>query len=100
MEDVSAVQLITRPRRFGKTLLLDALKCFLQVDFTHPGRTDRQAALFAGLKISESADFCRRFMGQHPVISLSLKDVDGKNFAEAYQQIAGKLASEASLPGF
>ena len=63
------VNLITRPRRFGKTLNVDMLKTFFE-----PG-TD--PALFQGLKISEYSALCNAYMGKYPVISISLKDVEG-----------------------
>ncbi len=100
MEDACKVQLMTRPRRFGKTLFLDMLKNFLQIDFNQPGSADGNAALFAGLKIAEKTDFCRRFMGQWPVISLSLKGVEGKTYAVAYRRLAEKLSKVAALYDF
>ena len=59
---------ITRPRRFGKTLFMDALNAFLSVDFDRA----RQQAWFKGLKIAEEKVFCAKFMGQFAVIFLSL----------------------------
>ena len=100
MEDESRVQLITRPRRFGKTLFMDTLKNFLQIDFEHPGTADANAALFAGLKIADRTDFCRRFMGQWPVISLSLKGVEGKTYEAAYYRLAEKLTKVAAMYRF
>lgn len=100
MESDSHVLLITRPRRFGKTLFMDTLKNFLQMDFENPGAADKQAQLFAELNIMAHADFCREFMGQHPVISLSLKGVEGSSYEKAYRQFAGKLSSLAAQYDF
>ena len=72
---------ITRPRRFGKTLFMDALNAFLSVDFDRA----RQQAWFKGLKIAEEKVFCAKFMGQFAVIFLSLKGVEGQNFQWAYR---------------
>lgn len=94
MESDSHVLLITRPRRFGKTLFMDALKNFLQIDFEAPGAVIKQERLFAELNILKHSEFCREFMGQCPVLSLSLKGVEGGNYEKAYRQLAGKLSSE------
>ena len=96
MESGSRVLLITRPRRFGKTLFMDTLKSFLQVDFSHPGERSGNEALFAGLAIMRRQEFCQQFMGQHPVIALSLKGVEGGDFETAYRQLAGKVSSTAA----
>ncbi len=100
MESDSHVLLITRPRRFGKTLFMDALKNFLQIDFEAPGAVIKQERLFAELNILKHPEFCREFMGQCPVLSLSLKGVEGGNYEKAYRQLAGKLSSVASQYGF
>ncbi len=88
----SKVLLITRPRRFGKTLFMDMLRCFLQINREHPGEADVNRALFAGLKVSEDREFCERHMGQFPVIPLSLKDVAGGTFQSACSKLADTLA--------
>ncbi|MEY8429951.1 AAA family ATPase [Lachnospiraceae bacterium 48-42] len=81
------VNLITRPRRFGKTLNMDMLKTFFE-----PG-TD--PALFQGLKISEYSALCNAYMGKYPVISISLKDVEGCNFEEARDMLGAVINEEA-----
>ena len=63
------VNLFTRPRRFGKSLNMSMLKAFLEIG------NDR--ALFDGLKISDNKELCEKYMGQFPVISISLKSVEG-----------------------
>ena len=63
------VNLFTRPRRFGKSLNMSMLKCFFEVG-TDP-------ALFEGLKIMQEKELCEKYMGKFPVISISLKGVDG-----------------------
>ena len=95
MESESRVLLLTRPRRFGKTLFIDTLKSFLQVDFGNPGDNAKNAALFSGLTVMQQHDFCAAFMGQYPVISISLKGVEGASYEKAYRQFAGKLSSVA-----
>ena len=46
MTSGNKVQLITRPRRFGKTLFMDMMKSFFQLDFKNPESTEGHAALF------------------------------------------------------
>ena len=100
MESGSKVLLITRPRRFGKTLFMDTLKSFLQLDFAHPGATEGHEQLFGGLRILDEQAFCCQFLGQYPVISITLKDVDGASFEEAYELFADNLTDVISEYAF
>lgn len=100
MEAGCKVQLITRPRRFGKTLFMETLKSFLQIHFQKPGSTEHNASLFEGLKVSECPEFCRKYLGQYPVIFLSLKGVEGRDYAVAYRQFAEKLSMTAAPYAF
>ena len=86
--DSSDVLLLTRPRRFGKTLLISMFDSFLKVNPEKPFDTSKQLELFKGTKILEDKVFCDKFMGQCPVISVSFKDVEGNTFEEAYKMIA------------
>ena len=91
------VLLFTRPRRFGKTLLMTMFESFLKINPEKPFDTSVQQKYFKGTKILEDKEFCQKFMGQYPVIEISLKDVDGDNFEEAYVCFAStifRLASE------
>lgn len=90
MESESRVLLITRPRRFGKTLFMDTLKSFLQIDFDNPGATIQHEKLFSGLNILKHSVFCREFMGQYPVLFLSFKDAFGETFEKAYRSLESK----------
>ena len=95
--DSAKVLLFTRPRRFGKTLLMTMFESFLQINPEKPFDTSVQQNYFKGTKILEDKEFCQKFMGQYPVIEISLKDVDGDNFEEAYECFAStifRLASE------
>ncbi len=81
------VNLFTRPRRFGKTLNMSMLKYFFEMGC--------DSTLFDGLEISGEKGLCERYMGKFPVISISLKDVSGMDFAEAkgmLRRITGKEA--------
>ena len=89
------VQLFTRPRRFGKTLLMTMFESFLQINPENPFDTSVQQKYFQGTKILEDKEFCDKFMGQYPVISISLKDVTGKTFEIAYKNFAKEISKLA-----
>ena len=71
-EPFPKVHVFTRPRRFGKSLFLSTLKAFFEMNYHDPTNTSFQEKLFSGLKINENKDFCKKYMGKFPVISLSL----------------------------
>ena len=75
LENWGEVNLFTRPRRFGKSLNMSMLKCFFEIG--------GDPALFEGLKIKQEKEICKEYMGQFPVISISLKSVEGLNFEGA-----------------
>lgn len=79
------VTLITRPRRFGKTLSMSMLASFFDI------RRDSRE-LFADLEIARHEELCRAWMNQWPVIFLSLRRVDGLDFAGAYAMLAAVIA--------
>ena len=89
------VQLFTRPRRFGKTLLMTMFESFLQINPEKPFDTSVQQKYFQGTRILEDKEFCSKFMGQYPVISISLKDVTGKTFEIAYKNFAKEISKLA-----
>ena len=87
LQNWGEVNLFTRPRRFGKSLNMSMLKCFFEIG--------SDPALFEGLKIIQEKDLCRDYLGQFPVISVSLKSVDGLNFeaaAAALRTVIGNTA--------
>lgn len=73
------VIIFTRPRRFGKTLNMSMLKSFFEIG------TDK--TLFDGLYISDNKELCDDHMGKYPVIFLSLKGVEGLEFASAKRML-------------
>ncbi len=84
------ITLFTRPRRFGKTLVMSMLASFFDI------RRDSRD-LFEGLKIAEDQKLCELWMNQWPVIFLSLKDAGGESFEDAYgllQSIISQLYVE------
>ena len=96
LEDTGDVALFTRSRRFGKTLTMTMLRDFLKVDRENPGSTELQERLFKGLEVMEDSELCARFMGQHPVLFITLKDVAGENFAEAVDSLAFSVSKIAN----
>ena len=89
------VLLFTRPRRFGKTLLMTMFESFLKINSEKPFDTSLQLKYFQGTKILEDKEFCSKFMGQYPVISISLKNVDGVTFDIAYKNFAAEVSKIA-----
>ncbi len=83
IEDARPALFIARPRLFGKTLAMDTLSAFLRINPDNPGDTSYQDALFSQTQIYEDKEFCHKYMGKYPVLSLSLKDVDGNCFQDA-----------------
>ena len=89
--DASDVLLFTRPRRFGKTLLISMFDSFLKINPEKPFDNSKQLELFKGTKILEDKEFCDKFMGQCPVIAITLKKVEGTNFNELYESFASAV---------
>ncbi len=75
--DMAKVTLITRPRRFGKTLGMSMLANFFDI-------TKDSRKLFEGLEISKYPEICAQWMNQYPVLFLSFKDIDGTTFENAF----------------
>lgn len=90
LQDWGEVNLFTRPRRFGKSLNMSMLENFFSID----GKKE----IFNGLKITQEKELCEEYMGQYPVISISLKGIDARNYDTAYQmavQLIKEVASES-----
>ena len=71
------VTLFTRPRRFGKSLNMSMLEQFFSLN----GRPE----LFVGLQIMGEPELCQKYMGQYPVISLSLKGINAVSYETAFK---------------
>ena len=82
------VNIFTRPRRFGKSLNMSMLKCFFEIG------TD--TSLFNGLYISDNKELCEKYMDKYPVISLTLKDIEGLDFKEALKRFSELIGCEAN----
>ena len=77
------VNLFTRPRRFGKTLNMSMLKSFFEIG--------GEKSLFDGLRIAQERELCEKYMGQFPVISISLKSVDGRSLEAASEALRTRI---------
>ncbi len=94
-DDTADVMLITRPRRFGKTLTMTTFWDFLSLDPLNPGDTTRQNKWFQKTAIFADKEFCREYMGKFPVIFLTLKSVGYANFQDSYNELAFLVSSLA-----
>lgn len=81
LDNWGKVNLFTRPRRFGKSLNMSMLRCFFEYGC--------DSTLFDGLEIARQREYCQKYMGKFPVILITLKGVDARNYEEA----AGMLRS-------
>ena len=81
------MNLFTRPRRFGKSLNMRMLQTFFEVGC--------DPSLFDGLKVSQDSELCKKYMGQFPVISITLKNVEGLSFEAAKKSLKDTIATEA-----
>lgn len=86
LNETFEVNLITRPRRFGKTLIMSMLAAFFDI------RRDSRE-IFEGLEITADREFCDKWMNQWPVLFLTLKDVDGDNFENAHDMLKYAISS-------
>ena len=80
------VNLITRPRRFGKTLTMSMLAEFFDI------RKD-SGRIFEGLEIAKDTKLCAEWTNQWPVLFLTLKDVDGDSYQDAYEMFQFVISS-------
>ena len=92
-KETAEVTLITRPRRFGKTMGMSMLANFFDI------RRDSQA-MFEGLEIAQNTALCREWMNQWPVLFLSFKRVDGLDFGSAYEMLCTVIAEVCVTHGY
>ena len=95
-DESSQVLLITRPRRFGKSLTLSMFNSFLSLNYEDEKDLSHHIELFKDKEIYKDKGFCEQFMGQYPVIAISLKDVQGLDFEDAYKALAKEIFKLAS----
>ena len=79
------VTLFTRPRRFGKTLMMSMIENFFSI-------RKESARIFEGLAITEHEDFCKEWMNQYPVLFISFKDAEADEFDVAYAKLKTVIA--------
>ncbi len=77
LQDRSPVLLLPRPRRFGKTLNLSTLRCFVELPIGASGQADEVRSAFSGLSIEKAGEGVWRYFQRHPVIFLTFKDLKG-----------------------
>ena len=87
-DDPSQVLLITRPRRFGKTLTMNMFEAFLSLNYDDPNDLSEQISLFKDKEIYKDKEFCENFMGKFPVILISFKGAYADTYTDAYKRIA------------
>ena len=87
LQNWGEVNLFTRPRRFGKTLNMSMLKSFFEIG--------SDTSCFDGLKIMQEKALCKEYMGKFPVISISLKSVDGLKYESALAALRTVIGNEA-----
>ena len=87
LQNWGKVNLFTRPGRFGKSLNMSMLKCFFEIG--------SEPMLFDGLKIMQEKSLCEKYMGKFPVISISLKSVDGLKYDSAVAALRTVIGNEA-----
>ncbi|HCT92595.1 MAG TPA: AAA family ATPase [Lachnospiraceae bacterium] len=92
--DGSKVTLLTRPRRFGKTLNLSMLRRFFEDERTPEGGKIDNRRLFEGLAVMDAGEKYLAHMGQYPVISLSLKSGKQNNYRWAYGELRKRIKEE------
>ena len=84
-ETSNKVTLFTRPRRFGKTLMMSMMESFFDI------RRDSRK-VFDGKNVMNHPEFCSEYMNQFPVIFITFKDVDGKNYDLAYKKLTAVIS--------
>ena len=91
IEQKRKICVATRPRRFGKTLMLKTLEAFFEYRLNDDGKPVDNRRYFEGLKVMDAGEEVLREMGQYPVIFMSLKDVSGDSIEEVIGQLCGAV---------
>ena len=81
------VNLFTRPRRFGKSLNMSMLQSFFEIG--------KDKTLFDGLSILDNQELCEKYQGKFPVVSVSLKGINGATYEEARRFLIKTINEEA-----
>ena len=99
-DESSQVLLITRPRRFGKSLTLSMFNSFLSLNYEDEKDLSHHIELFKDKEIYKDKEFCDNFMGKYPVLSISLSRVYGNTFEIAFERLADLINNLASNYSF
>lgn len=94
LDKKGAVNLFTRPRRFGKTLNMSMLQYFFEDARNDQGEKQEHSQLFEGLRIMETGERYLSHMGQYPVVNLTLKGGKQPDFELASAMIRRQIANE------
>lgn len=94
MDKGSKVNLFTRPRRFGKTLTLSMLQYYFEDAYDKRGNKKDYRYLFEDKKIFKEDEKYKKYMGQYPVISLTLKSGKQATFEGCMTALKNNLADE------
>lgn len=89
-----AVNLFTRPRRFGKTLTLRMLKTFFEAETGSNGIVTKNRCYFDETKIMDAGESYTGHLGQYPVILLSLKSARQPDYEMAYESLVDEIIGE------
>lgn len=87
LDNWGKVNLFTRPRRFGKSLNMNMLQYFFEYGC--------DSRLFDGLEISGKMEYCEKYMGNYPVISITLKGVSTIDYSAARDMLCAAVRYEA-----
>lgn len=87
LDNWGKVNLFTRPRRFGKSLNMNMLQYFFEYGC--------DSHLFDGLEISRKKEYCKKYMGNYPVISITLKGVSAMDYGTARDMLCSVIRHEA-----
>ncbi len=99
-EDPSQVLLITRPRRFGKTLTMSMFSSFLELNYQDVNDLSKHIEYFSNREIIKDKAFCEKFMGKYPVLFISLSRAYGNTFEIAYERLSDTINNLASNYSF
>jgi hypothetical protein len=100
IDNRASVNLFTRPRRFGKTLNLSMLQYFFEDAWTRDGEKKDNTHIFDGMEIMSQGEKYLSYMGQYPVINLSLKSGKQPTFDDAFDMLRKEIEHEYRRHGY
>lgn len=100
LEKGGKVTLLTRPRRFGKTLGLSMLRTFFELEYDYDGNVIDKRRYFEGMRIMQEDREILSKMGQYPVIKLSLKGAKQPDFETAFLMLRREIIDEFGRHGY